>query len=102
MCNEHDEKTLSNQIPSRGSMCGYQQLNKEDIGMSSKLVEEMLDKVNSANNPDHEPTVKIDKETYRIVNKWNVGSLRATVKMMCEIADEALEKEKQQKNTPSQ
>ena len=70
--------------------------------MNGKLADEMLERVNSVNEPDREPTVKLDKDTLRIVNKWKMENLKATISWLCRVADEALEAAKREKAGLSQ
>lgn len=57
----------------------------------NKRAEEMIQKAQSSSNPEHEPTIKLDAESAKLVNKWLVGSLKSTVATMIGIAAEALD-----------
>jgi len=68
--------------------------DRKDAAMNSKYAAEMLRRVNTVENPDREPTVKLDKETLAIVNNWRLDNLKTTVSWLCKIADEVLTEEK--------
>ena len=75
---------------------------KEEIEMSSNMADEMLNQVNSVEDSDHESTVKLDKDTLRIVNKWYFKNNKETVSWLCKVADEALDSAKRKKEGLSQ
>ena len=70
--------------------------------MNANLADEMLNQVNAVDDPDREPTVKLDKDTLRIVNRWKLKNYKETVSWLCKVADEALEAAKRKKEDLSQ
>ncbi len=68
----------------------------------SELAREMLKQVGAIDNPDHEPTVKLDKDTLRIVSRWKLQNLKSTVAWLCKVADEALSEAQQDADAPPQ
>jgi len=70
--------------------------------MNGSLADQMLEEINSVSSTDREPTVKLDQDTLRVVNKWKKTNLRTTVSWMCKIADEALEDAKRNRERQSQ